>query len=184
MGVEIERKFLVQNNDWKSQAKGLHYRQGYLSRHPERTVRVRTVEDKAYLTIKGAAGPPDRNDSTQESEIAAGDFIGGEIRNFARREYEYVIPLADAINMLTHLCEKPILEKVRYRVLHENLLWEIDEFMGENEGLVMAEVELQSEDQAIGRPPWVGKEVTGDARYYNSNLIQYPYSVWPENKAS
>ena len=118
-------------------------------------MRVRTVADKGYLTIKG-------------------------INVGARRlEFEYEIPIQDAEEMLTELCEKPLIEKNRYKLEHEGLLWEIDEFFGENAGLVLAEVELTSEDQVFAKPAWAGEEVTEDPRYYNANLIQNPFTQWP-----
>jgi CYTH domain-containing protein len=146
MGVEIERKFLVKDDTFKSLARGTRYRQGYLNRTRERVVRVRTVEDHGFLTVKG---------------ITAGA---------ARVEYEYEIPARDADVMLDELCEKPIIEKNRYRIQNENHIWEVDEFLGKNRGLVIAEVELESEDQAYVKPEWVGDEVTGDPKYFNSNL--------------
>lgn len=154
MGVEIEKKYLVKGNAWKVGAKGVQYRQGYLSSHPSRTVRIRTVEDKGYLTIKG---------------IATGA---------TRSEYEYEIPGAEATELLRDLCEKPIIEKIRYKIPYEGLLWEVDEFLGENAGLVVAEVELADENQPVPVPPWAGTEVTSDARYYNANLFKNPYSQW------
>ncbi|RIV20690.1 CYTH domain-containing protein [Fibrisoma montanum] len=154
MGMEIERKFLVNGTDWKQEVSGLFYRQGYLSSQPDRTVRVRTVEDKGYLTIKGKTS------------------------GASRSEYEYVIPYEDAVAMLDQLCETPIIEKVRYRIPYEGLVWEIDEFQGENLGLIVAEVELTDEKQAIQLPPWVGKEVTTEAKYYNANLFKHPFSKW------
>jgi len=152
--MEIERKFLVNGTDWKQGVSGLFYRQGYLSSQPDRTVRVRTVEDKGYLTIKGRTS------------------------GASRSEYEYVIPYEDAVAMLDQLCETPIIEKVRYRIPYEGLVWEIDEFQGENLGLIVAEVELTDEKQAIQLPPWVGKEVTTEAKYYNANLFKHPFSKW------
>ncbi|WP_229365974.1 CYTH domain-containing protein [Fibrisoma montanum] len=152
--MEIERKFLVNGTDWKQEVSGLFYRQGYLSSQPDRTVRVRTVEDKGYLTIKGKTS------------------------GASRSEYEYVIPYEDAVAMLDQLCETPIIEKVRYRIPYEGLVWEIDEFQGENLGLIVAEVELTDEKQAIQLPPWVGKEVTTEAKYYNANLFKHPFSKW------
>ena len=120
----------------------------------ERTVRVRTIDDKGFLTIKGIT-------------------IGA-----TRREYEYEIPTADANEILDELCEKPIIEKIRFKIPHAGLTWEIDEFAGVNLGLIVAEVELESEDQNIDFPPWVGEEVSGDPRYFNSNLIANPYTNW------
>ena len=153
MGTEIERKFLVEEGAWRD-ANATRYRQGYLSTVKERTVRVRTINDKAYLTIKGVT-------------------VGA-----SRAEYEYEIPVADAEEMLDNLCEKPIIEKNRYKLEAGTLTWEVDEFFGENQGLKIAEIELQSEDQTFDKPEWVTKEVTEDPRYYNANLIKNPYSSW------
>mgnify|MGYP001245831743 CR=1 FL=1 len=154
MSKEIERKFLVKGDYWRSLAKGTTYRQGYLNSAKERTVRIRTIDDKAFLTIKGLT-------------------VGA-----TRNEYEYEIPLADCNAMLDALAEKPIIEKKRLKVQCEGLIWEIDEFFGDNTGLIVAEVELKSEDQAFKKPEWVGDEVTGDPRYFNSNLIKHPYTKW------
>ena len=154
MGKEIERKYLIKDDSWRECAYGTTYRQGYLSTVKERTVRVRTIDDKGFLTIKGIT-------------------IGA-----TRREYEYEIPTADANEMLDELCEKPIIEKTRFKIPHAGLTWEIDEFAGVNLGLIVAEVELESEDQNIDFPPWVGEEVSGDPRYFNSNLIANPYTNW------
>jgi CYTH domain-containing protein len=156
MGLEIEKKYLVKDTSWKQQAKGVHYRQGYLSSNPERTVRVRTLENKAFLTIKG---------------ISAGAV---------RSEYEYEIPFTEALELLTQLCEKPIIEKIRYKITYKGLIWEVDEFSGENQGLLVAEVELTNEQQEIELPPWVGEEVTTDTRYYNANLIKHPFTKWQQ----
>jgi len=154
MGKEIERKFLVKDDAFKQMAKGTRYRQGYLSSTKERVVRVRTIDDKGFLTVKG---------------ITTGA---------TRVEYEYEIPAIDADAMLDELCEKPIIEKNRYKIPQGKFVWEIDEFFGENDGLVVAEVELESEDQVYNKPEWVGAEVTGDPKYFNSNLIQNPYKNW------
>ncbi len=154
MGKEIERKYLIKDDTWRKDASGTTYRQGYLSTVKERTVRVRTIDDKGFLTIKGIT-------------------IGA-----TRREYEYEIPTEDANEMLDELCEKPIIEKTRFKIPHTGLTWEIDEFAGVNQGLIVAEVELESEDQNIDFPPWVGEEVSGDPRYFNSNLIANPYTNW------
>lgn len=154
MGKEIERKFLPRNDGWRAGAPGVRYRQAYLSTEPQRTVRVRRAGDQAYLTIKGKS-------------------VGA-----ARLEYEYPIPVQDADEMLDGLCLKPVIEKTRYRVEHGGLTWEVDEFEGVNAGLVIAEVELESEDQAVELPDWVGEEVTGDQRYYNASLIANPFSTW------
>ena len=154
MGTEIERKFLLKSNDWRAGARGERFRQGYLSSQKERTVRVRIAGETATLTIKG---PPS---------------------GITRTEFEYPIPLDDAAVMLDQLCEHPLIDKIRYVVEYAGTQWEIDEFMGENAGLVVAEVELEREDQAFVAPPWLGAEVTGDSRYQNSNLVLAPYSTW------
>ena len=130
------------------------YRQGYLNSAKERTVRVRTAEDKAFLTIKGLT-------------------VGA-----TRAEYEYEIPFDEGKAMLDALAEKPLIEKKRYKIPAGGLTWEIDEFLGDNAGLIVAEVELKSEDQAFERPLWLGDEVTGDPRYYNANLIKKPFTRW------
>jgi len=154
MGKEIERKFLVKGDVWRSLAKGTAYRQGYLNSVKERTVRIRTIDAKAFLTIKGLT-------------------VGA-----TRPEYEYEIPVADCNTMLDTLAEKPIIEKKRYKVPFAGFTWEIDEFFGDNAGLIVAEVELESEGQAFRKPEWVGEEVTADPRYFNSNLIKHPYTKW------
>lgn len=154
MAKEIERKFLVRGNSWRGQDGGKRYRQGYLSTVKERTVRVRTTGDKGFITIKG-------------------ESVGA-----TRSEYEYEIPLADANEMLDRLCERPLIEKTRYRVSHEGLAWEIDEFEGDNRGLIIAEVELKDETQSVTLPGWIGQEVTGDHRYFNANLVANPFSQW------
>jgi adenylate cyclase len=154
MAKEIERKFLVNGSEWKNLAKGTEYRQGYLSTVKERTVRVRTINSAGYLTIKG---------------ISTGA---------TRLEYEYEISVADAHEMLDKLCERPLIEKKRYKIEYGGLIWEVDEFFGENEGLLVAEVELEDENQEIRKPEWIGKEVTGDPRYFNSNLSKTPYKRW------
>ena len=154
MGTEIERKFLMKNDSWRSLAKGTKYRQGYLNSTKERVVRVRTIDDKGFLTIKG---------------ITTGA---------TRVEYEYEIPDVEATAMLDELCEKPLIEKNRYKIALGGFTWEVDEFFGENQGLIIAEVELESEDQQFEKPHWIGEEVTGDPKYFNSNLIQNPYLKW------
>jgi adenylate cyclase len=154
MGKEIERKFLVRGDAWRALGKATSYRQGYLNSAKERTVRIRTIGDKAFLTIKGLT-------------VVA-----------TRSEYEYEIPLADCNAMLDALAEKPIIEKTRCKVPFAGLTWEIDEFFGDNAGLIVAEVELKSEGQAFTKPEWVGEEVTADPRYFNSNLIKHPYTRW------
>lgn len=154
MGKEIERKFLVTGDGWRKLATGTHYRQGYLSTVKERTVRVRTIDDKGFLTIKGIT-------------------VGA-----TRAEYEYAIPVADANAMLNDLCERPLVEKSRHKIKHEGHIWEVDEFKSENQGLILAEIELSDEDERFALPEWIGEEVTGDPRYFNSNLIKNPYTTW------
>jgi adenylate cyclase len=154
VSLEIERKFLVRDARWKALGPGALLRQGYLSSHPDRIVRVRIEGESAMLTIKGRT-------------------IGA-----TRSEWEYPIPLEDANAFLNELCEKPIIEKIRYRILHEGMMWEVDEFLGDNAGLVVAEIELEAEDQPFSRPDWIGEEVTHDARYFNANLLRRPYTTW------
>jgi CYTH domain-containing protein len=154
MSKEIERKFLVIGDNWRSLAQGTHYRQGYLNSAKERTVRIRTINDKAFMTIKGPT-------------------VG-----ITRMEFEYEIPHNECVEMLTHLAEQPIVEKIRYKIAQDGLVWEIDEFLGVNKGLIVAEVELQSEDQKFEKPEWIGEEVSGDPRYFNSNLVKNPYTTW------
>ncbi len=154
MATEIERKFLLRDDSWRSGARGRRYRQGYIMSGSGVTVRVRTVEEQGFLTIKGKS------------------------RGAVRAEYEYPVPLADAREMLATLCEKPLIEKTRYLVEYGGFTWEIDEFAGENRGLVVAEIELGSEDQEFPRPPWLGEEVTGDVRYFNASLAKNPFRQW------
>ena len=159
MNKEIERKFLI-----KKIPKGLigtTLRQGYLQSEKQRAVRIRTVEKeglkKGFLTIKGV----------------------GNSSGMSRYEFEAEIPIADA-DYLLNLCDQPIIEKTRYIYEHESLIWEIDDFHGVNDGLVIAEVELKSEDQEIKKPDFVDKEVTGQKKYYNLMLTKNPYSLWEE----
>jgi len=154
MAKEIERKFLVSDNSWRHWGSGQRYRQGYLSTVKERTVRVRAAGDKGFITVKGSN-------------------LGS-----TRSEYEYEIPLADANEILDGLCERPLIEKIRYRIHLGEMTWEVDEFEGENRGLITAEIELRDENQAISLPAWIGREVTGDPRYFNSNLVAHPFSKW------
>ncbi len=159
MGTEIERKFLVVGDAWRQGAIGVLYRQGYLCTTPERTARVRVAGDKGYLTVKGSR------------------------TGVSRLEFEYSIPLEDAQAMLDALCVRPLIEKTRYRIKHGGLVWEVDEFAGENAGLVIAEVELEREDQEVSLPAWVGKEVSADDRYSNSCLAERPFSTWGAGSA-
>jgi adenylate cyclase len=154
MGIEIERKFLVRGEDWRKGEPGLLYRQGFLRSSVECVVRVRIQGEAAFITIKGPT------------------------EGLRRLEFEYPVPLADAREMLDRLCPQPLMEKYRYRRTFAGHEWEIDEFLGENRGLVVAEVELRSEDEPLTAPEWVDREVTGDPRYYNVNLAQTPYTKW------
>jgi len=156
MAVEIERKFLVTGTAWQ-RAPGVLYRQGYLNRDKARTVRVRVAGDAAFLTIKGVS-------------------VGA-----TRAEFEYPISLADAQTLLT-LCDGPLIEKTRHVLTHAGTVWEVDVFAGDNTGLVVAEVELASEDQFFALPDWLGEEVTHDARYFNSNLAVHPFRQWGPNQ--
>lgn len=155
MGQEIERKFLVKRDIWQQQEKsGQNYRQGYLNSAKERTVRVRLIGDRGILTIKG------------------------EAQGLTRPEYEYDLPLEEAQELL-NLCEQPLIEKKRYKIKQGELTWEVDEFFGENEGLIIAEVELEHEQQSFEHPAWLDQEVTEDPRYFNANLVKQPYRSWP-----
>jgi CYTH domain-containing protein len=154
MGLEIERKFLVTGTAWKTLATGVFTRQGFLSTAAERTVRVRIAGDEGFLTVKGKS------------------------QGISRAEFEYAIPVEDAAAMLDGLCEKPLIEKTRYRVPFGAHTWEVDEFHGANAGLVVAEVEQKSPDEEPTLPSWVGREVSSDARYYNANLVKRPFTTW------
>lgn len=158
MGIEIERKFLLKNEDWRSEVtSNTIIKQGYLNSDKERTVRVRVRNKKGYLTIKG------------------------ESKNATRQEFEYEIPISEAISMLL-LCIKPIIEKTRYLVLIGDKTWEIDEFYGENKGLILAEIELEKEEEKFRIPSWIGEDVTHDSRYFNSSLITHPYSKFDKTR--
>ena len=156
MGIEIERKFLLAGDAWRGQGQATRMRQGYLCSDPERTVRVRIEGEGAVITIKSKA------------------------TGASRGEWEYPIPVADAAELLDRLCEQPLVEKTRHRISHAGHVWEVDEFAGENAGLVVAEIELGAEDESFDKPDWIGREVTGDKRYYNSSLIRLPYSKWKD----
>jgi len=154
MGREIERKFLVKIEEWQPKSKGNLYLQGYLSTVKERVVRVRVIGDKGFLTVKGMT------------------------ERFSRPEFEYEIPVRDAHQMLDTLCELPLIEKNRYREEHKGMIWEIDVFLGDNKGLVLAEVELESATQQFTLPSWIGEEVSEDPRYFNANLMKNPFRQW------
>ena len=153
MTIEIERKFLVQNNSWKTNATATIFKQAYLNSHPERTVRIRIAGNQAFITIKS------------------------KTQNISRQEFEYSIPIDEAESLLL-LCETPALEKKRYLVTHVGHQWEIDEFMGSNKGLIVAEIELTNEQETFEKPDWLGQEVSDDNRYFNSNLTLHPFSTW------
>ena len=154
MGTEIERKFLIRHRAWTPSGPGTHFKQGYLSSQKERVVRVRIEGTRAKLTIKGPT------------------------RGVSRSEFEYQIPVADADILLDQLCEQPLIDKHRHLEVFAGRTWEIDVFHGLNDGLIVAEVELPSEDAPLELPPWIGHEVSGDPRYFNSNLLKHPYSTW------
>lgn len=157
MAVEIERKFLVQRNLWIPPGQGTHYQQGYLSTDPVRTVRVRHAGDRAFLTIKGSQ--------------CHGACV----------EFEYEIPVADALEMLNTLCLASLIEKIRFRVFVGSHWWDVDEFLGQNAGLLVAEIELNHHRERFEMPAWIGVEVTGDARYFNAALCANPYGNWGQD---
>jgi CYTH domain-containing protein len=154
VAVEIERKFLVKGDGWRSLTSGLVYRQGYLTAETGCTVRIRVAGEQGYITIKGATA------------------------GISRAEYEYGIPLADATELLDTLCQRPLIEKTRYRIPQGEITWEVDEFAGENQGLIIAEVELSDANQLVELPDWIGQEVSHDPRYFNSNLAKHPFTRW------
>lgn len=160
MGIEIERKFLVRKTDWEALGEGTVFRQGYLPAGGETVVRVRLDGAKAFLTVKGP------------------DTGGG------RLEFEYPIPPVDAEEILVRLCRKPVIEKTRYRIPYKGALWEVDVFHSDNEGLVVAEVELDDPEEEVELPPWVTQEVTADPKYSNARLAEHPYRNWKEDGAS
>lgn len=156
MNQEIERKFLTRCNDWRAAITTTKtFRQGYLSLDPARVVRVRLAGDEAWLTIKGS-----------------GDGA-------ARAEVEFPIPPADAQSLLDHLCLPGQINKTRHFIPHGDLVFEVDVFHGENEGLILAELEVPTEDTRVELPTWIGEEVTGDIRYFNAYLVQHPFRSWP-----
>lgn len=153
MAVETERKFLVSGDAWRSLGEPVSYAQGYLARGGGVTVRIRIAGEKAFLTVKGP------------------------VEGISRPEFEYPVPVEDAREMLK-LCKDPVIEKTRTRIPHASHVWEVDEFGGQNRGLIIAEVELSSPDEEVTLPPWIDAEVTGDPRYFNSNLAVHPYRDW------
>ncbi|QLE01415.1 CYTH domain-containing protein [Galbibacter sp. BG1] len=154
--IEIERKFLVSSNEYVTEAQNkLRIVQGFLNTHPERTVRVRIMGKQGFLTVKGISNTS----------------------GTSRFEWEKEISVMEAASLLA-ICEKGIIDKNRYKVVVENHLFEVDEFLGDNQGLIVAEIELSSEDEKFVKPKWLGKEVTGEAKYYNSQLSQKPFKDW------
>lgn len=154
MPFEIEHKFLVKSTIYRSLAEPVSYRQGYLAILPGKVVRIRTAGGRGYLTIKVT------------------------VSTLTRKEYEYEIPFTDAQEMLSGMCIGTVIEKVRYRIPYEGFIWEVDEFLGENAGLVVAEIEVSREEEIFMKPGWVGEEVTNDPRYLNSNLSNRPFNTW------
>lgn len=154
MGVEIERKFLVKGDGWRELATRTLYRQGYIPTAPGRTVRIRIAGDRGFITIKG------------------------DTQGISRSEFEYEIPHDDAMQLLDTLCEPPLIEKYRHKINLNGLVWEVDEFLGVNQGLIMAEVELKDANQSIDLPQWIGEDVSHDLRYYNVNLAKHPFTQW------
>ncbi len=160
MAQEIERKFLVVNDDWRRQVRGkARYRQGYLASDPACSIRVRISDEAAWLNLKSAT------------------------LEVSRKEFDYPIPVADAEEILDQLCSGPVIDKTRWFVDYGGKTWEVDEFHGDNAGLVVAEIELQHEDEPFERPPWLGNEVSHDPRYYNVCLATHPYKDWPEARS-
>jgi adenylate cyclase len=158
LGIEIERKFLIANDTWRKQiATSKQMRQGYVSTGQERSVRVRVVGNSAKLTIKK------------------------RVEGATRLEFEYEIPALDAEVILDEVCDRPLIEKTRHIVEHQGMTWEIDEFSGDNQGLILAEVELEREDQTFEKPAWAGRDVTDDTRFYNASLVSYPYRKWSDS---
>jgi adenylate cyclase len=154
MGKEIERKFLVTGNSFKDQGTPRLLKQGYICNSTFKAVRVRIDNTTGFITIKGAT------------------------KGITRPEYEYEIPLGDAKELLENFCDPSVIEKVRYEVVVEGYTWEVDEFLGDNAGLIVAEIELNDETETCPKPAWVGEEVTDDPRYLNSNLAKKPYKSW------
>jgi adenylate cyclase len=158
VAIEIERKFRVQNDGWREQVSSRTLlRQGYIANTVRASVRVRLAGEAGWLSVK-AMTP-----------------------GLSRAEYETAIPALEADEMLQRLCEGPLVEKWRHIVIHQGSRWEIDEFLGANAGLVIAELELAAEDALFAAPPWLGVEVTHDERFYNFRLSAKPYRSWPEN---
>lgn len=155
MATEIERKFLLKDSSWKKAAgEGTAYSQGYLVGSKKSSVRIRTQGNRAFINIKSAT------------------------IDITRQEFEYEIPFIEATEMLETLCEKPLISKTRYFIKNGNHVWEIDVFSGDNEGLVVAEIELEDKNEEFEKPGWLGEEVSDDARYYNVSLVKHPFKEW------
>ncbi len=155
MALEIEHKFLLANDDWRTEVQSsVYYKQAYLSSSPTSSIRVRISDSQAWLNLKSAT-------------------IGNH-----RLEFEYEIPLVDADTIITELCVKPWIEKQRHFIARDGHVWEIDEFFGDNAGLIVAEIELLQIDESFAKPSWIGVEVTHDLRYYNNNLAKHPFKDW------
>lgn len=157
MPQEIERKFLISRLPVEILKQGLEIVQGYIVNQKEKVIRVRIAGEKAFLTLKS------------------------KTVNGIRNEYEYEIPVMDARELLTQFCNKPWVEKIRFKIEYKNFVWEIDRFSGANDGLILAEIELDDIDQPFEKPDWIGPEVTHDPRYYNSNLIAHPFTTWEKD---
>ncbi len=203
MAREIERKFLVTGQAWRTLGTGTLFRQGYLNDDKNRTVRLRTMGTRAVLTIKGPTVGIERPEFEYEIPLTDCEAmleslalkplvrlrtmgtravltIKGPTVGIERPEFEYEIPLTDCEAMLESLALKPLIEKTRYRIPYRGFVWEVDEFHGVNEGLILAEIELPSAETAFEKPEWIGKEVSGDPRYFNSALITLPYTRWSD----
>jgi CYTH domain-containing protein len=154
MALEIERKFRVVNNSWREHSRAVRVTQAYICNQPEKTIRLRIINEEAFLTIKS------------------------ENTGLVRSEFEYPVLLADAEEMIRLFCAGQMINKTRHLLTCKGKLWEVDEFHGYNQGLVIAEVELEHADEKVELPDWIGEEVTGDPRYYNVNLVSHPYSKW------
>ena len=161
MGIEIERKFLVVDDSWRAQAdSSKRMQQAYLSKGAERSIRVRISDNEAYLNIKSSRD------------------------GIRRLEYEYAIPVEEAVELIDQVALKPSIDKTRYYIRQGKHTWEIDEFYGDNAGLVIAEIELDDESEHFDKPDWLGAEVSSDPRYYNMNLISHPFSQWEDSSVS
>ena len=154
MAREIERKFLVSDTAFLQRLQGTRCRQGYIATHNGAAVRLRVIGERAFITLKGKS------------------------EGISRAEYEYPVPVADAEAMLDGLCDPPLIEKTRYLVEHGGMNWEVDVFSGDNNGLIVAEIELEAENQPFAKPPWLGEEVSHDPRYFNFNLSRTPFKDW------